>query len=405
MFLSWFTFDTELPPEDVTAQLGWPGQRWLTALGTYELGVATLDVYLTTGGVFDNGNPPAVTDPEPYGSMKVSFTDCVNGEVEFDLPEVGQSGTIPITRIVADNVPDCEDQIGAVQSQAVARLDQHSSLESAGPISSTQAEAGAGSSFDYNASLNDAWFKPATDGQGFFFNVYPVQELVFLSWFTFDVTRPPPDTPFNLGEPGQRWLTALGSFVGDTAELTVYSTSGGVFNSGRLDSADNEEVGTITASFEDCNSGVVSYDIDSVGTGEVPIQRIVRDTIPACEQKSRDDEDTTEAVSPKNKQLLENLCGGTLDWSFDWPDEARAGSYRFQLRRDDTLATTSTVNTLVTGSSYHHQKTEAIPENHLSGWSWRYKPMFTGLGKKDSSWSEDFTFDVASLESGDGCLD
>ena len=30
-FLAWFTFDTKRPPEDVTAILGEPGHRWLTA--------------------------------------------------------------------------------------------------------------------------------------------------------------------------------------------------------------------------------------------------------------------------------------------------------------------------------------------------------------------------------------
>ena len=32
MFLAWFTFNVERPPEDVTAFLGEPGHRWLTAL-------------------------------------------------------------------------------------------------------------------------------------------------------------------------------------------------------------------------------------------------------------------------------------------------------------------------------------------------------------------------------------
>jgi hypothetical protein len=409
MFLSWFTFDTDRPPVDVTAQLGDPGHRWLTALGTFERGVATLDVYLTQGGVFDAANPPALTDPVPYGSMIVSFSDCIHGEVEFDLPQVGENGTIPITRIVGDNVAACEDQIGAVSNQAVTALSGVSHTEAvAGSRSKTQAaspDQGGGSSFNYNASLNDAWFKPATSGQGFFFNVYPVQGLVFLSWFTFDVTRPPANTPFNLGEPGHRWLTALGPFVGDTAELKVYNTPGGVFNSGRLDYGDNEEVGTITARFEDCNSGVVSYDIDPAGQGEVLIERIVRDTIPACEQKSKGDAGSTEAVSPQNKQLMPNLCADSVDWTFDWPDDTRASGYIFQLRREDTLATTSWVKDLVGASNYEYQKAEGIPENHLSGWKWRYKAVFTGFGKKETGWSEYFTFDVVSVESADPCLD
>jgi len=35
MFLAWFTYDVERPGEGVTAQLGEPGHRWLTAQGPY----------------------------------------------------------------------------------------------------------------------------------------------------------------------------------------------------------------------------------------------------------------------------------------------------------------------------------------------------------------------------------
>jgi hypothetical protein len=47
--------------------------------------------------------------------------------------------------------------------------------------------------FHINAGLNDAWFEPATTGQGFFHVVFPDIELVFLSWFTYDTERPPDD--------------------------------------------------------------------------------------------------------------------------------------------------------------------------------------------------------------------
>ena len=95
MFMSWFTYDLERPPADVTAQLGGPGNRWLTALGTYERGVATLTVSLTSGGVFDSEVPVPAVDPTPYGTMTVSFSDCDHGEVTFDLTAVGESWLDP----------------------------------------------------------------------------------------------------------------------------------------------------------------------------------------------------------------------------------------------------------------------------------------------------------------------
>jgi hypothetical protein len=73
-----------------------------------------------------------------------------------------------------------------------------------------------------NAGLNDAWFNSRTDGQGFVIIVYPQIEQIFLAWFTYDIVRPPMDVTASVGEPGHRWLTAQGSFVGNRARQ--YST-------------------------------------------------------------------------------------------------------------------------------------------------------------------------------------
>ena len=108
MYLSWFTFDTERPAEDVTAIFGGPGQRWVTALGAYEGDTATLDVFLSTGGVLDSTEPPVVTDQTPIGTIIIQWTSCNAGTLTYSLASLGLSGSIPIERIVTDNVPACE---------------------------------------------------------------------------------------------------------------------------------------------------------------------------------------------------------------------------------------------------------------------------------------------------------
>jgi plastocyanin len=108
VFLAWFTFDTERPPEDVLAILGEPGHRWLTASGPYEGDTATLDVFLTSGGVFDSAEPPAITDQEPYGTITIKWTGCNAGTLTYDIPSLGLMGEIPIERIVDENIPLCE---------------------------------------------------------------------------------------------------------------------------------------------------------------------------------------------------------------------------------------------------------------------------------------------------------
>jgi plastocyanin len=107
VFLSWFTFDTERPPQNVTAHLGEPGHRWLTAQGPYSGDTAMLNVYETAGGVFDAPTP----QPDPallVGTINITWTGCNSGVLSYDLPSLSLSGDIPIERIVLDNVAACE---------------------------------------------------------------------------------------------------------------------------------------------------------------------------------------------------------------------------------------------------------------------------------------------------------
>ncbi len=139
--------------------------------------------------------------------------------------------------------------------------------------------------FQINAGLNDAWFNTATNGQGMNITVYPVRKEMFVTWFTFDVERPPADVTAMLGGPGQRWLTASGPYDDDTATLTIYVTEGGVFDSATpATSTDQDGDGTLTIEFSSCNEGLATYEITSLDiSGEIPIERIVLDNVPLCE--------------------------------------------------------------------------------------------------------------------------
>jgi DNA-binding beta-propeller fold protein YncE len=137
--------------------------------------------------------------------------------------------------------------------------------------------------FQVNAGLNDAWFNPQTAGQGFFITVFPDLERMFLAWFTYDTERPAQDVEAILGEPGHRWLTAFGPYSGTTALLDIELTRGGVFDM-TLPVPTQSPDGSIVLEFEGCNAATVSYDISSANLqGEVPIERIALDNVPACE--------------------------------------------------------------------------------------------------------------------------
>ena len=139
--------------------------------------------------------------------------------------------------------------------------------------------------FEINAGLNDAWFNPHTNGQGFLITVFPEIKQMFLAWFTYDTERPHDDTVAVLGEPGHRWLTAQGPYDDDTASLTIYVTEGGVFDANDPP-AHNDGIGdgTMTIEFADCKEGLVTYEIDSPSvSGEIPIQRLTDDNVTLCE--------------------------------------------------------------------------------------------------------------------------
>ena len=142
------------------------------------------------------------------------------------------------------------------------------------------------SEFQMNAGLNDAWYNPATDGQGFFITVFPDLDVVLLAWFTYDTELPVDEATANLGDPGHRWLLAVGQIEGNQAIMEVEMTSGGLFDTAtdieRTDPPGSD--GTITLTFDGCNSGTVEYDIKSINQQRtVPIQRVAKDNIVLCE--------------------------------------------------------------------------------------------------------------------------
>ncbi len=116
--------------------------------------------------------------------------------------------------------------------------------------------------FEINAGLSGAWFNAATAGQGWLFDVIDDGERkeVFVTWFTFHVEPPDGDDADTFGSTQHRWLTASGSFDGDTAMLTIFRNTGGVFNDPTPTML--EAIGTMTIRFFDCFSGEIEFDFD-----------------------------------------------------------------------------------------------------------------------------------------------
>jgi len=74
--VAWFTYDTELPAEDATANLGDPGHRWLTAFGPIEGNQVIMEIAMTSGGLFDTPTLIDRTDP-PGLDGTIILTLCI----------------------------------------------------------------------------------------------------------------------------------------------------------------------------------------------------------------------------------------------------------------------------------------------------------------------------------------
>jgi len=107
--------------------------------------------------------------------------------------------------------------------------------------------------FTMNPGLNDAWFDPVTDGQGFFITIFPDLVRASLAWFTYDTEFPSMDATANLGDPGHRWMTGVGRYIDNQAVISIVLTSDGLF------------------------------DIPTEVQGTVPIQRVSTDNLALCD--------------------------------------------------------------------------------------------------------------------------
>lgn len=170
-----------------------------------------------------------------------------------------------------------------------ARAAQHRRiLATVAAIALPLAAAGQEPPFSINPGLNDAWGEDGAK-QGFTFTVLPDQQLFFLAWYTFDTERPDESAEAVIGEPGHRWLTALGTWDGNVVTANVENTFGLTFNQA-LSQEDftanhqDPDYGTITIEFHDCSSATLSYELPAVNrSGTIDIIRIVDDNVPLCE--------------------------------------------------------------------------------------------------------------------------
>jgi hypothetical protein len=230
--VSWFTYDI--------AAGGADHQRWYTLSGAVATGQpnSALTIYQNNGGNF---NALPVTMAQAVGTATLSFATCTGGQLAYNFTDgTGRTGTIPLTR-----------------------LTQNVSCSTTTP-------------FPTNAdfALSGNWFDSAKAGQGFTVEVNPTTAYLFAAWYTYAPMGA------SAGAAGQRWYTAQANFTAGMRSIpvTIYETTGGIFNTPTPPGQQTVAVGTGTLAFQSCTAATFSYTFtggSSTGlTGTINLSRV-----------------------------------------------------------------------------------------------------------------------------------
>ena len=211
--VSWFTYDT--------ASGGADHQRWYTLSGNVESGqpYAALAIYRNVGGNFDAG---PTTSGVAIGTATLRFDSCASGQLDYVFSDgSGRIGSIPLTRLTKNMT--CAAS-GTPPTNA-----------------------------DFAFSGN--WFDPATSGQGITVEVNPASNALFFAWYTYAPGGAA------LGAAGQRWYTGLAAYAAGTRSvpLTLYETTGGVFDTPTNPAPAPVAVGTGTLAFQGCANATLAF--------------------------------------------------------------------------------------------------------------------------------------------------
>lgn len=218
LFMSWFTYDTD------------GSNLWLymdnAARSGTQVNTYSGPLYRATGSSLAAYDPTRF-HADPVGTATFTFTDSGHGTFQYTVNGISQSKAIK--RYVFGTLPTC-DQSGAAAT-----------------------------------NFTDLWWKsPAASEAGWGINLIQQDNIIFLSWFTYDANGK------------AMWLygsnitrTTGNTFTGDLARNT-----GNGFNSNPWNSSTVHPVvvGSATVTFTDASNGTFTYTVDNV-TQTKPITR------------------------------------------------------------------------------------------------------------------------------------
>ena len=96
--MTWFTYRATDDPTPETMLVA-DGQRWYVAEGSFQGYTGVLQLFSTSGGRFNTGDPVSLNE---VGTLTVHFTNCFEGVVEVLFAGSTTLVQFPITRLTPD---------------------------------------------------------------------------------------------------------------------------------------------------------------------------------------------------------------------------------------------------------------------------------------------------------------
>ena len=118
--------------------------------------------------------------------------------------------------------------------------------------------------FRVTAGISGAWYDPANDGEGWLLEILD-DDQALVTWFSYD-----PDG-------NQAWFLNTGSVAGNTITFDLQIPTGTDFGpTFEANDLSRPAWGTAVFTFDDCNSGTMSYasNLEGYGSGSLGLTRI-----------------------------------------------------------------------------------------------------------------------------------
>jgi YVTN family beta-propeller protein len=240
----WFTYT---PP----AVGGNQAQAWIGGIGEIKgssIVVPSAGSWISSGPPFGPDFDPDQVELNPWGKFVLSFSSCNGGVMYYqsDDPDYGNG------------------------SQILVRLTEIETLECGEPVETTpQSE----DEFTVSPALSGAWYDPSHEGEGWLLEILADGQAL-LAWFSYDPQ----------GE--QAWFLSTGVVAGNSITFDLSVPTGTDFGP----TFDPNEVnmaawGIATFTFDDCNSGSMTYDspLEGYGSGSLGLTRLTNLSGLECE--------------------------------------------------------------------------------------------------------------------------